>query len=489
MAREITIDPITRIEGHLKIQVEVEDGQVTNAKSSGTLFRGFELILKGRDPRDAQHLTQRVCGVCPAAHAGAAAFTLDEAFAVQPPENARIIRNLVTGANFIMSHILHFYHLAALDYVLGPETPPFIPRYEGDYRLPEDVNDAAVEHYKEALEIRMKAHEMLAVFGGKMPHLMTFVPGGVTEKPDADEVAYFASILKDLLRFIDNVYIPDVLAVADAYQDYFSIGIGCKNLLTYGVFDLDGQTEERLLRRGVYTDGEVRPFDPDKIAEEVRYSWYAQETTGKNPTEGVTEPEPEKPGAYSWLKSPRYDGKVHELGPLARMAISYLTDNPKVKQLIDPSLAQFNIPITALFSVMGRHLARALECKLIADSMEEWLWQLEPTGPVYAECKVPTAAIGMGLTEAPRGALGHWIRIEDSKIANYQIVTPTNWNASPRDDRGNMGPIEQALIGTPVADPENPIEVVRVVRSFDPCFACAIHLISPERDFGTFKVG
>lgn len=490
---KVIIDPITRIEGHLKIEVEVEDGQVVDAKSSGTLFRGFEIIMKGRDPRDAQHLTQRVCGVCPAAHAGAAVFNLEDAFGVTPPENARIIRNLVTGANFIMSHILHFYHLAALDYVLGPKTPPFIPRYEGDYRLPQDVNDAAVEHYKQALEMRMKAHEMLAVFGGKMPHLMTFVPGGVTEKPDADEIAYFHSILGDLREFIDNVYIPDVLAVAGAYHDYFSIGVGCQNLLAYGVFPLNGGNGQRLLPSGVYIEGQLGSFDPSLIAEYVRYSWYSQEATGKNPREGVTQPEPPgvlKPEAYSWLKAPRYDDKVLEAGPLARMVVAYLTGTPSAaKKLIDFTLGELGFSIDALFSVMGRHAARALECKLITDSMEEWLWQLELGEPVYTECDVPASGEGMGLTEAPRGALGHWIRIESSKIANYQIITPTNWNASPRDDQGNPGPIEQALIGTPVADPENPIELVRVVRSFDPCLACAVHLVSPKRDFGVFKIG
>jgi len=487
----VVIDPITRIEGHLSIEVEVEDGRVADAKSRGTLFRGFELILVGRDPRDAQHLTQRVCGVCPAAHAAAAVLTLEDAFGVTPPENARIIRNLVTGANFIMSHILHFYHLAALDYVLGPETPPFIPRYKGDYRLPEEVNDAAVEHYKQALEMRMKAHQMLAVFGGKMPHLMTFVPGGVTERPDADEVAYFHSVLGELREFIDNVYIPDVLAIASAYRDYSEIGAGCRNLLAYGVFPV-GEDGERFFPSGVYIAGELGPFDPEKIAEYVGYSWYSQRTTGRHPKEGLTQPEPAgilKPEAYSWLKAPRYDGQVCEAGPLARMMIAYLAGTPPaVKELVDWALGELGLPLEALFSVMGRHLARALECKVIADAMEGWLWELKLSEPVYTKCDVPVAGEGEGLWEAPRGALGHWLRIEDRKIANYQIITPTNWNASPRDDRGQMGPIEQALIGTPVADPNSPIELVRVVRSFDPCLACAVHLITPKGEVGEIKI-
>jgi len=491
MATKVKIDPVTRIEGHLKIEVEVEDGRVTDARSIGTLFRGIEIILKGRDPRDALFLTQRVCGVCPIAHATASALALDEAFGVTSPDGGRIIRNLILGANFIQSHLLHFYHLASLDYVPGPESPPFLPRYQGDFRLPSEVSQQIVEHYLKALEMRMEAQQMLAIFGGKMPHIATFLPGGVTETPDVDEVASFYSLLSKLKGFIDSTYLPDVLTVAEAYKDYFSIGIGCQNLLAYGGFPLGGEGE-KLFPSGVYIAGQLDAFDPALIAEYVRYSWYSQRTTGLHPRDGETEPQPTgilKPEAYSWLKAPRYNGEVLEVGPVARMVIAYLKgSSPAINSLIDSTLGELDLPLTSLFSAMGRHLARALECKIIADAMEEWLWQLDLKGPVYNDAEVPESGEGAGLAEAPRGAVGHWLRIEGRKIANYQIVTPTNWNASPRDDQGNMGPIEQALIGTPVADPKNPIEVVRVVRSFDPCLACAVHLISSGKKLGTFKI-
>lgn len=489
MSTKVRIDPVTRIEGHLKIEVEVEDGRVVNAKSMGTLFRGIEIILRGRDPRDAVFISQRVCGVCPIAHATASALALDDAFGVTPPDNGRIIRNLILGSNFIQSHLLHFYHLAALDYVTGPEARPFVPRYQGDYRLPKEVNDQVVQHYLQALEMRMKAQEMLAVFGGKMPHIATFLPGGVTERPNADKVAHFYSILGELRDFIDNVYIPDVLAIGQAYQDYFEIGKGCGNLLVYGGYPQSDGTN--FFPGGVYIDGQLGAFDPEKIAEYVRYSWYSPRTTGLHPREGVTDPEPTgilKPEAYSWLKAPRYDDQVLEAGPLARMMVAYLSGKEDAKGLIDSALGELGLSTEALFSVMGRHLARALECKLIADAMADWLWELDLTGPSYTDAPVPESAEGAGLAEAPRGSVGHWLRIEGKKIANYQIITPTNWNASPRDDQGQMGPVEQALIGTPVADPQNPIEVVRVVRSFDPCLACAVHLVDAEghRDYGTF---
>ena len=460
MARVISIDPVTRIEGHLKIEVEVENGEVVDARSCGTMFRGFEMILKDRDPRDAQHLTQRICGVCPASHGLAASLCLEDAFGVTPPENARITRNLVLGANFIQSHVLHFYHLAALDYVVGPDAAPFIPRYKGDYRLPKKVNDAAVEHYLEALEMRRKAQEMLAIFGGKMPCHMTYVPGGITEEISADKVTSFLWRLKELRAFIENVYVPDVLAIGEVYSDYKEIGVGYKDLLDYGVFDLDETGERKLFKRGTFMNGKDGSMDPEKIAEQVRHSRYAAETANKNPKEGETTPHPEKEGAYSWLKSPRYDDIPCELGPLARMWV-----NGDYREGV---------------SVIDRHAARALECKKIARAMEQWCLELKPGEKVYNECEVPEKATGVGLTGAPRGSLGHWISISNGKIANYQVITPTNWNFSPRDDADRMGPAEKALIGTPVADANNPVEVLRVVRSYDPCLACSVHVISPS---------
>lgn len=479
MAQRIVVDPVTRIEGHLKVEVEVEGGKVVDARSTGALFRGIELILRDRDPRDAQQITQRICGVCPAGHATASTLCLDDAFGIKPPANGRIIRNLILGANYIQSHILHFYHLAALDYVKGPDVAPFIPRYEGDYRLPEPVNAAAVEHYLQALEMRKSAHEMLAIFGGKMPHLQGIVPGGVTETVDAQKVIEFRYRLQKLIGFIDNVYLPDVLAIAAAYEDWFTLGAGCKNMLVYGAFPLDDSGDptgqNQLFRRGLSTNGQAGELDPDKIHEDVKHSWYSDDTGGsKHPSGSLVSPDVKKENAYSWIKAPRYDGKVYEVGPLARAIVNKKSE---IVALGDKA-----------YSVMGRHAARAYECSQLAHAMEEWLEQLVPGDPVCTPHELPVSAEGMGLTEAARGALGHWIQIKGRRIARYNAVVPTTWNASPRDDKDQPGPIEQALIGTPVADPGNPIEVVRIIRSFDPCIACAVHLVVPGRDLTEFRV-
>jgi hydrogenase large subunit len=486
----IRIDPVTRIEGHLDIEVEIEDGQVSDAKSSGTMFRGFEVILKDRDPRDATILTQRICGVCPISHAMASTLNLESAFDVTPPDNGRILRNLVLGANFIMSHILHLYHLAALDFIDTSgivDMSPWKPRYVTDDMVAGDIASTLVGHYVQALEIRRKAHQMGAIFGAKLPCTSSFVPGGCTEVVTGEKVAAFRSLLDELRSFIDNTYIPDVLTVAGAFSNYFSIGTGCGNLIAYGVFDLNAAGTDKLLASGRYTDGTLADVDPTKIAEDVEYSWYSS-PSGLNPAEGETEPDLDKSGAYSWLKAPRYDDKVHEAGPLARMFVSYVAEEPTVKELVNGVLTYFGAGTDALFSVLGRHAARALECKFVADSMDGWLDDLVVGAPVYNYKPMPSYATGMGLTEAPRGALGHWIKIEDQKISRYQVITPTNWNASPMDDNGNKGPIEQALIGTPVADLGQPIEVLRVIHSFDPCLACSVHLVRPKGDIKKFVV-
>jgi hydrogenase large subunit len=486
------IAPVTRLEGHLDIEVTIDGGQVVDAKSSGTMFRGFEMILKDREPRDATIITQRICGVCPVSHAMASTLNLESAFDVLPPDNGRILRNLVLGANFIMSHILHLYHLAALDYINTDgivDMSPWTPRYDTPDMVTGPTAAELVGHYVQALEMRRKAHQMGAIFGAKVPCVATFVPGGCTEVVTAEKVDDFRGLLGDLRSFIDDVYIPDVLTVAGAFSDYFNIGVGCGNLLAYGVFDLDAAGTTKLLPRGRYTDGAHGTVSPAQITEHVQYSWYSS-PSGLNPAVGETEPYLDKPGAYSWLKSPRYLDKVHEAGPLARMFVGYLAGEPTVVALVDYVLGYFGAPASALFSVLGRHAARALECKFVADSMAGWLDELEVGAPppVYNYSEVPDSATGVGLTEAPRGALGHWIEISDSKISGYQVITPTNWNASPKDDLEQKGPIEQALIGTPVADEEQPIEVLRVVHSFDPCLACSVHVIRPGGSVDKFVV-
>jgi len=516
---KIVIDPVTRVEGHLKVEAVVEGGKVKEAKSSGMLFRGLELIMRGRDPRDAQRIAQRVCGVCPTSHSMAAALNLDSAFGIADkiPDNGRIMRNLILGAAHIADHILHFYHLVALDYVdvarLGKyegnntvlnsikdfisrgELGPFVPRYEGDYRLPDEVNEQAVAHYVMAFDMRRKGQEMLAMFGGKMPHNMGIMPGGVTSTPTVDSMASFLWRLKELQEFVDNVYLPDVVAVAQAYSDYFEIGRGCGNLLAYGSYELDGKEADltkrkRFFRPGITSaDLKFDQFDPMKITEEVRHSWYADSISGKHPSQGDVVPDEQKNGAYSWLKSPRYGRKVFEVGPLARIMVNYVAGNPAVKSLVDSALSQARLKPKDMFSVMGRNLARALETKLIADAMPDWILQLKPGEPAYISYKLPDQSSGMGLVGAARGALGHWIEIKEGKIANYQVITPSTWNISPRDDNDQPGPLEQALTGTKIKDEANPFEIVRIVRAFDPCLACSIHLVSPKgHDLGRFRV-
>ncbi|MBP6919850.1 MAG: nickel-dependent hydrogenase large subunit [Candidatus Omnitrophica bacterium] len=466
--QKISIDPVTRIEGHLKVTVEVNDGKVTDAYSSGTLWRGIEVILKGRDPRDAGQITQRICGVCPMAHGTASIMCLDDAFKVTVPDNGRIIRNLMLGANHLQSHILHFYHLAALDYVNGPAIPPFVPRYSGDFRLPPKVNDTYVAHYLQALEMRKKCHEMLAIWGGKMPPQTAMVVGGVTCTPSVDKIASFLWRLREIKAFVNDVYIPDVLGVADIYSDYKQIGRGYGNLLSYGAFPLDTAGKSKLFKAGRFSKDRVLDFDANKITEDVKYSYYKNSSSGKKPSDGVTDPEAEKSGGYSWLKAPRYDNQPYEVGPLARMWV-----NGDYRQGI---------------SVIDRHAARALEAKKLADALEEWVLQLKPGQPACAETKVPDSGEGMGLTEGARGALGHWIKIANKKIDNYQAVVPTTWNCAPRDDKGARGPVEEALVGTSIVDTDNPLEVVRIVRSFDPCIACAVHLIKPSGEMKKFRV-
>jgi hydrogenase large subunit len=516
---KIVVDPVTRLEGHYKVEVVTDKGMVKEAHSSGMMFRGLEIILRGRDPRDAQMYTQRICGVCPTSHSMAATLNLDSAFGLADkiPDNGRILRNLILGAAHVSDHILHFYHLAALDYVdvtkvlkyegndsalnsikefaKRGELAPFVPRYEGDYRLPDKVNIGALAHYVQALEMRRKGQEMLVIFGGKMPHNMATVPGGVTTTVTVDKIVSFLWMLNELRDFVDNVYIPDVLAVAEAYSDYFEIGAGCGNLLSYGSFDLDGTNpdytkRQRLMKQGtISTDLKPGVLDPNKIMEYVKHSWYADSSTGKHPSKGMTEPELGKKGAYSWVKAPRYDGKVYEVGPLARIAVTYAGGEPTVKKLVDSVLSKFKASPKALFSVLGRHAARALYTKFLADTMPGWLLQLKPGEPAYVDYAIPDEAFGMGLIDGARGALGHWIEIKDKKIANYQCVVPSTWNMSPKDDNGQPGPVEQALIGTKIKDENNPFEIGRIIRSFDPCLACAIHVITPKgRTLGIYKV-
>ncbi|MBN1532088.1 MAG: nickel-dependent hydrogenase large subunit [Spirochaetes bacterium] len=518
---KVYLDPITRIEGHLSIEVDVQGGRVVDAKSKGDMFRGWEKILKGRNPVDANQITQRICGVCPVSHGLASSRCLDAAFKIRPNDNGRILRNLVLGANFLQSHILHFYHLAALDFVditailnytggddklegvkawakneldtkKDPKirltaVSPFLPRYDSDQYIKDtDLNIAAISHYLEALDMRMVAHEMVALFGGRAPHLIGLVPGGVTQVPTRDKIRQFRRRIKVVEKFVNDKYLPDVLAVADAFRPYFRLGT-FRNMLSYGLFELNNEYTQFMMPSGSLINGTVEALDTNNIKEQVRYARYS---SGSNlhPLQGQTEPQPGKGGAYTWLKAPRYKDQPMEVGPLARVAISYLSNVEPVKREVDAVLGRFNADINAVFSTLGRHAARAIECKLICNDMKDWLDQLEVGGSPRTFYEIPDRGEGEGLAEAPRGALGHWIVVEDKKIANYQCVVPTTWFCGPTDDRGVKGPVEQALMGAPVADVENPIEVARIVRSFDPCIACAVHVVEGDRDIASFRI-
>jgi hydrogenase large subunit len=488
----VKIDPMTRLEGHLDIEAVIDNKKVVEAKSKGTLYRGFEQILVGRNPVDAVQITQRFCGVCPTPHGIASAQALDNAFGIMPPDNGRIIRNIMQGANSIQSHVLHFYHLASLDYFRGPDVPPFIPRYEADYRVPETVRDKLLEHYILAYQIRLKAHELCAIWSGKMPHMASITPGGVTIVPRIDNITTSLWRAKELTDFIDNVYIPDVITVAQIYRDYFQIGKGCGNYLSYGLIDLDSEPNvtkrKRFLQMARMTQGKLYPVEVDKITEDVKYSWY-DSASHLHPSHGETSPNPDKNGAYSWLKAPRYNGESYEVGPLARMKMAYEAhSNPKINQLVDDTINALQITPEELCSVMGRHIMRALECKMLADEITGMVMQVKLEEPVCVPHKIPESGEGMGLWDAARGALGHWIEIRHQKIARYQAIVPTTWNASPKDDKGHAGPIEEAMVGTVVDDINNPFELARIVRSFDPCLACAVHLIEIGKSEKIFRV-
>lgn len=485
MNTTIVIDPLTRIEGHLKIEATLENGRVTDARSGGTLYRGFEQILVGRDPLDAIQITQRFCGVCPTPHGIASCQALENAFGIMPPPNGRIIRNIMQGANYIQSHVLHFYHLAALDYFRGPDVPPFIPRYEADYRVPPSLRESLIQHYIQAYHIRLKAHELCAIWSGKMPHMASLAPGGVSIIPRIDNLTTSLWRLKELTEFIDTIYLPDALMVAEIYRDYFEVGRGCGNFLSFGLFDLDAEPDvlkrKRYFLPGRLAHGVLGTLDPSEITEDVRYSWY-ESPSHRHPSEETTTPNRSKKDAYSWLKSPRYHAEPYEVGPLARIALAYRRKEPApVVELVDSTLSRLGIGFDDLCSAMGRHIARAIECKVVADQLTGMIMQVKLEEPVCTPHTIPESADGMGLWCAARGALGHWVSIRNGKIAKYQAVVPTTWNASPKDDKGVRGPIEQAMVGATVADANAPFELARIVRSFDPCIACAVHLIRPGK--------
>lgn len=549
MGKRVVVDPITRIEGHLRIEVEIEGGKVSNAWSSGQMFRGIEIILQGRDPRDAHHFVQRSCGVCTLTHALASVRAVEDAVGVKIPENARIIRNLIHGAQFQHDHIVHFYHLHALDwvdivsalkadpaktaaladnvsgapwggttyfkdvqnrlktFVESGQLGPFNNAYWGHpaYKLPPEANLMAASHYIEALRLQAKAAKMHAIFGAKNPHLQAMVVGGVTPIRDLnpDRIAQFLYIWKETQSFVKNVYIPDLLAVASFYKDWGGIG-GTTNFLAWGDFPAtDKEPDSFLMPRGIIMNRDlngVKMADQKAVTEHVTHSWY-EKGLAKHPFEGETKPQhgeyetggkgflglvDKKMGKYSWLKAPRYNGEPCEVGPLARVLVAYAKGHEGIKKVVDSTLEKLGVPVGALFSTLGRTAARGLETIAIGDAMEGWVMELvgnlkKGDSKIYQSWEMPDKNVmGFGLNDVPRGSLGHWIEIENKKIKNYQYVVPSTWNLGPRCEKGKLGPVEEALIGTPIADPKKPLEILRTVHSFDPCIACAVHVIDPE---------
>jgi Ni,Fe-hydrogenase I large subunit len=556
---KLVIDPITRIEGHLRIEAVVEGGRVKEAWSSGTMFRGVEIILKGRDPRDAWVFTQRFCGVCTTVHALTSVRAVENALNITIPENARIIRNIIDGAQHIQDHVIHFYHLHALDWVdvvsalqadpgetaalaqsisTWPRSSAnyfkgvqdrvktfvesgqlglFANGYWGHpaYKLPPEANLLGVAHYLEALDWQREFIKIHAMLGGKNPHLQTYLVGGMAIPVDPNsqiainaqriaQMKQWAAMARD---FVEQVYIPDLLAIASFYKDWAGIGGGLGNYLTYGDFPRKtiDRPDDFWIPRGVVLNKNLgappAAMEQERIAEYVTHSWYTYaggDEQGKHPWQGETSPRytgPKPPyefldtdAKYSWLKAPRYDDTPMEVGPLARMIVSYAAGHPDVRATVDGVLQKLGVGPAALFSTLGRVAARGIETLLMTHELDRWIDELAAnmargdlaihSGERWRPQTWPKEAEGWGFMEAPRGALGHWVRIKNGKIENYQAVVPSTWNGSPRDARGQPGAYEASLIDTPVADPEQPLEILRTIHSFDPCLACAVHVLN-----------
>ena len=571
-AQTVVVDPITRIEGHLRIEATLDNGVISQASSSGTMVRGIELILRGRDPRDAWAFAQRICGVCTLVHGIAAVRAVEDALDYPIPPNAQLIRNLMIAAQFVHDHVMHFYHLHALDWVdvvsalsadpqktsalaqsisSYPQSSPgyfkavkdklqrfvasgqlgiFANGYWGSplYKLPPEANLMAVAHYLDALAWQREVVKLHAIFGGKNPH-PNFVVGGapaaISVGPGSagstggatainmNGLEIVQNVIRQMRSFVDQVYLPDTLAIAGFYKDWFKKGEGVGNFLTYGEFPSEGKSINDLaslmIPRGIILDRDLsRVHEVDlnaseQIQEFVAHSWYDYSTgkeSGLHPYVGQTNlhysgPKPpyehlDTEASYSWLKSPRWKDKVMEVGPLSRVLMLYAKGDPATRELVGMVLGKLDLPPAALFSTMGRTAARTLESKLIADSMQGWYDQLmvniragklETFNPALWEPSTwPSTSKGVGFMEAPRGALAHWIVIKDGLIDNYQAVVPSTWNAGPRDALGQDGPYEAALRGTTLLDPKQPLEILRTIHSFDPCLACAVHVADPD---------
>jgi len=555
MSKRIVVDPITRIEGHLRVEVVVDDNNVvTEAYSSSTLWRGIETILKGRDPRDAGFFTQRICGVCTYSHYKAGIEAVEDALKIDPPLNAKLVRNLMAAALFLHDHPVHFYHLHGLDWVdvvsalsadphkaaveafkytdspiaCGQDSlvaaqkkvaefvkkghlGPFANAYWGNktYKFTPEQNLIALSHYLKALEMQRTAAQMMAIFGAKQPHPQSLTVGGVTcimDLKDPARMGEYLTKFKEMADFVNRAYYADIVMAASAYGTEPSVnaGLGTPNLMAGKSFLL--AQDKYLFDDGIILNGnisKVLPIDESKITEEATHSWYA-DNEALHPYDGKTNPKYtgfkeaktvdghgkmvmtkvlQEDGKYSWVKSPRYDGKPMQVGPLANIVVNYARGNQKVVKVVDQFLKDAGIPIKAVFSTLGRTAARMLEAKIIADNALETFNNLIQNLKVDESTYTPYSIDknreykGRYIGEVPRGMLSHWIRIKNGVIENYQAVVPTTWNASPKDANNARGPYEESLIGLKISDLSQPLEIVRVMHSFDPCMACSVHVM------------
>ena len=563
MARRVVVDPVTRIEGHLRIEAVLDErGVIHDAISSGTMWRGLEVILQGRDPREAWAFCERICGVCTTVHALASVRSVENALKIPVPRNADHIRNIMALAQMVQDHVVHFYHLHALDWVdvpsalkadpaataalaqkVSPDWPTSSPGYFREiqatfrkfvesgqtgifanaywghpaYKLPPEANLMAVAHYLEALQWQKEIVKIHTIFGGKNPHPNYLVGGmacAISMQGDhainIERLNHVRDLITEARRVVEGLYVPDLMAVASFYPEWTKIGGGLGNYMSYGDVPQNGIDDPVQYRfpRGIVVGRDlthvlpVDPADSGQVREEVSHSWYDY-PPGKDalhPWEGVTKahytgPKPpyqqlDENAKYSWLKAPRWKGLPMEVGPLARVFVGYASGRADFKEVVSEALGRLKLPPAALFSTLGRTAARGLETRLavkwLAEELDRLLANIKAGDTVTANTRLwdpehwPAEAKGCGFTEAPRGALGHWVHIAAGKIANYQIVVPSTWNASPKDGKGQHGAYEAALLDTPMADPERPIEILRTIHSFDPCLACASHVIGPD---------
>jgi len=556
MAQRITIDPLTRIEGHLRVDVEVDGGEVTKAWSSGQMFRGLETILKGRDPRDAWLFVQRICGVCTTVHALASVRSVEDALQLQIPKNAQYIRNMIQSIHALHDHIVHFYALSALDWVdvvsaldadpvatsklaqtlsdwpgnsskrfqavkdklkglvASGQLGPFANAYWGHsaMKLPPEANLMAVSHYLEALDYQRKATQALGIISGKNPHIQNLSVGGVTcaINPSSDSALnmerlyYVKQLIEEVQGFVNNVYLPDVVAVGALYKEWLPYGAGVTNYLAAPDMFLNTEGTEFDLPGGTVMGGDlssVKPFTSmsdeyfkSNVEESIARAWYDGDWS-KHPWEEDTEPKYtdfQDEGRYTWLKAPRFQGKPMQVGPLAQLVVGYAQGHEMIVKNVDAALAKIStvagvtVGPEILHSTIGRHAARAVRTSMMAElALKHWGHLVENVATGDLEIFNPPTfpkgeQRGVGVHEAPRGILSHWCVIQDGKIKNYQCVVPSTWNAGPRDAEGQLGPYEASLMGNPIADNEKPLEVLRTIHSFDPCIACAVHMLDPE---------